>query len=179
MPRGDRVELTHHNECRCANATWVIGKSPPLDIGSIGRPPIGNLHGWRRPRGADGIAAQIYIGPCLVCALIENIASSQWPPPCRRAVSMCEVCETDASAASLTRALNELQVLNSIPDDLSVIYVHGRFYAPSLKFGKHFHSSNFAVGHCLYPSRTMRERQLTLARVGAERPVAPNNLGHL
>jgi hypothetical protein len=63
----------------------------------------------------------------------------------------------DASAASLTRALNELQAFNIIPDDLSVNYVHGRFYAPSLKFGKHFHSSNFAVGHCLYPSRTMRE----------------------
>ena len=44
---------------------------------------------------------------------------------------MCEVCETDASAASLTRALNELQAFNIIPDDLSVIYVHGRFYAPS------------------------------------------------
>jgi hypothetical protein len=39
---------------------------------------------------------------------------------------MCEVCETDASAASLTRALNELQAFNIIPDDLSVIYVHGR-----------------------------------------------------
>ena len=112
MPRGDRVELTHHNEYRCANATWVIGKSPPLDIGSIGRPPIRNLRGGRVH--ADGIAAQIRIGPCLVCALIENIASSQWPPPCRRAVSMCEVCEMDASAASLTRALNELQAFNII-----------------------------------------------------------------
>jgi hypothetical protein len=58
---------------------------------------------------------------------------------------MCEVCATDASTASLTRALNELQAFNIIPDDLSVIYVHGRFYAPSLKFGKHFHSSYFAV----------------------------------
>lgn len=56
----------------------------------------------------------------------------------------------------LTRKLNELQAFNIIPDDLSVIYVHGRFYAPSLKFGKHFDRDGFVVGQSLYPSPVLQ-----------------------
>jgi superfamily II DNA or RNA helicase len=64
---------------------------------------------------------------------------------------------TDANAGTLTRSLNDLQAFNIVPDELGLIYVHGRFYAPSLKFGKHFHRDNFAVGHCLYPSKRLRQ----------------------
>ncbi|MET4031028.1 MULTISPECIES: hypothetical protein [unclassified Bradyrhizobium] len=36
------------------------------------------------------------------------------------------------------RTLNDLQSFSIIPDDINVIYVHGRFYAPGLKFGSRF-----------------------------------------
>lgn len=59
---------------------------------------------------------------------------------------------TDGRARSLGRVLNESQSFNVIPDDRTVIYVHGRFYAPGLKFGSRFSQSEFFAGHCLYPS---------------------------
>jgi len=52
----------------------------------------------------------------------------------------------------LTRAPNERQAFNIIPDDPEVIYVHGAFYAPGLKFGDRFAPEDFFVGYCLYPS---------------------------
>lgn len=59
-------------------------------------------------------------------------------------------------ALPLGRALNETQAFNVIPEDLNVIYVHGRFYAPGLKFGHRFRDQSFFVGHCLYPSTTFK-----------------------
>jgi hypothetical protein len=59
---------------------------------------------------------------------------------------------------TLTRAINDRQLFNVIPDDLDVIYVHGRFYAPGLKFGSRFDAASFFVGQCLYPSPTFKER---------------------
>jgi hypothetical protein len=56
----------------------------------------------------------------------------------------------------LGRALNETQAFNVIPEDLDVIYVHGRFYAPGLKFGDRFSDERFFVGHCLYPATTFQ-----------------------
>jgi hypothetical protein len=63
---------------------------------------------------------------------------------------------TDGRTRSLGRVLNESQSFNVIPDDRSVIYVHGRFYAPGLKFGPRFSQSEFFAGHCLYPSETFK-----------------------
>jgi hypothetical protein len=59
---------------------------------------------------------------------------------------------TDGRSISLCRALNEAQSFNIIPDDTRLIYVHGKFYAPGLKFGSRFSAKEFFVGHCLYPS---------------------------
>ena len=59
---------------------------------------------------------------------------------------------TGARKLPLCRTLNDLQSFSIIPDDISVIYVHGRFYAPGLKFGSRFSRAGFFVGHCLYPS---------------------------
>jgi hypothetical protein len=56
----------------------------------------------------------------------------------------------------LCRAINERQSFNIIPDDLNVIYVHGRFYAPALKFGPRFSKSEFFAGHCLHPAETFK-----------------------
>lgn len=66
------------------------------------------------------------------------------------------VARDAADSRTLTQALNELQAFNLIPDDLGVIYVHGRFYAPGLKFGDRFDPSNFFVGQCLYPSPILK-----------------------
>jgi superfamily II DNA or RNA helicase len=59
---------------------------------------------------------------------------------------------TGARKLPLCRTLNDLQSFSIIPDDISVIYVHGRFYAPGLKFGSRFTRAGFFVGHCLYPA---------------------------
>jgi hypothetical protein len=59
---------------------------------------------------------------------------------------------TGARKLPLCRTLNDLQSFSIIPDDISVIYVHGRFYAPGLKFGSRFTKAGFFVGHCLYPA---------------------------
>lgn len=59
---------------------------------------------------------------------------------------------TDGRTKGLARTLNESQSFNIIPDDKRVIYVHGRFYAPGLKFGDRFSQDEFFAGHCLYPS---------------------------
>lgn len=56
----------------------------------------------------------------------------------------------------LTRALNERQAFNIIPDDPEVIYVHGAFYAPGLKFGERFTPDEFYVGYCLYPAGRLK-----------------------
>jgi hypothetical protein len=64
---------------------------------------------------------------------------------------------TGARKLSLCRTLNDLQSFSIIPDDISVIYVHGRFYAPGLKFGSRFTRAGFFVGHCLYPSDTFKK----------------------
>ncbi len=56
----------------------------------------------------------------------------------------------------LSRALNERQTFSVIPEDLEFIYVHGRFYAPGLKFGARFRQENFFVGQCLYPSAKLK-----------------------
>jgi hypothetical protein len=61
-----------------------------------------------------------------------------------------------ANRVTLSRKLNELQAFNIIPDDLSVIYVHGRFYAPGLKFGDRFDRDSFFVGQSLYPSPVLK-----------------------
>jgi hypothetical protein len=70
----------------------------------------------------------------------------------------------------LGRALNETQAFNVIPEDLDVIYVHGRFYAPGLKFGDRFSDERFFVGHCLYPATTFQalssEKGSTVVDVG-------------
>lgn len=63
----------------------------------------------------------------------------------------------DGRNLSLCRMLNDSQSFNIIPDDKSVIYVHGRFYAPGLKFGSRFSRSEFFVGHCLYPAQTFKD----------------------
>lgn len=59
-----------------------------------------------------------------------------------------------AKKRPLCRALNDAQSFSIIPDDTRVIYVHGRFYAPGLKYGKRFSQEGFFVGHCLYPADT-------------------------
>ena len=56
----------------------------------------------------------------------------------------------------LTRALNERQAFNIIPDDPEVIYVHGAFYAPGLKFGNRFTAEEFFAGYCLYPAARLK-----------------------
>jgi hypothetical protein len=59
----------------------------------------------------------------------------------------------------LVRAINETHAFTIIPDDRDLIYVHGSFYAPGLKFGKRrFKVNAFYVGHCLYPATTFKER---------------------
>ncbi len=58
----------------------------------------------------------------------------------------------DGRTKALGRILNKLQSFNVIPDDKQAIYVHGRFYAPGLKFGDRFSQAGFFAGHCLYPS---------------------------
>lgn len=55
-----------------------------------------------------------------------------------------------------TQILTDQQAFNIIPDNRSVIYVHGRFYAPTLKFGSHFDPASFFVGRCLYPSAVLK-----------------------
>lgn len=60
----------------------------------------------------------------------------------------------------LTRTLNERQAFNIIPDDPEVIYVHGAFYAPGLKFGQRFTAEEFFVGYCLYPSTQFEARKM-------------------
>ena len=54
-------------------------------------------------------------------------------------------------------SLNETQAFTIIPADRDVIYVHGSFCAPALKFGMHrFNPNEFYVGHCLYPATTFK-----------------------
>ncbi|MFP1155596.1 DEAD/DEAH box helicase [Mycobacterium sherrisii] len=60
--------------------------------------------------------------------------------------------------APLVRAINETQSFTIVPEDRDVIYVHGSFYAPALKFGPdRFNHNAFHVGHCLYPSEQFRD----------------------
>ncbi len=68
-----------------------------------------------------------------------------------------EFVRTDGLTRPLSRALNEAASFSVIPEDKSVIYVHGRFYAPGLKFGNRFSEEEFFVGHCLYPSATFKD----------------------
>jgi len=63
----------------------------------------------------------------------------------------------DGRTLALCRVLNDSQSFNIIPEDTSVIYVHGRFYAPGLKFGSRFSRNEFFVGHCLYPAQTFKQ----------------------
>lgn len=57
---------------------------------------------------------------------------------------------------SLVRTLNDTQSFTIVPEDRDVIYVHGSFYTPALKFGPdRFDSNMFHTGHCLYPSKNL------------------------
>ena len=51
---------------------------------------------------------------------------------------------------SLVRTLNDTQSFTIVPEDRDVIYVHGIFYTPVLKFGPdRFDRNMFHTGHCL------------------------------
>ncbi|WP_373123053.1 DEAD/DEAH box helicase [Mycobacterium marinum] len=58
----------------------------------------------------------------------------------------------------LVRTVNDTQSFTIVPDDRDLIYVHGSFYTPALKFGPdRFDPNMFHTGHCLYPSVVLRK----------------------
>lgn len=64
----------------------------------------------------------------------------------------------DSRSSILVRAINETQSFTIVPEDRDVIYVHGSFYTPTLKYGPdRFNRNAFHVGHCLYPSQKFRD----------------------
>lgn len=60
------------------------------------------------------------------------------------------------SDVPICRFLNDRQAFNIIPEHEGSIYVHGRFFRPSLNFGAGFQAESFQVGQCLYPSDTFK-----------------------
>lgn len=61
------------------------------------------------------------------------------------------------SDVPICRFLNDRQAFNIIPEHEGSIYVHGRFFRPSLNFGAGFQAESFQVGQCLYPSKNFQK----------------------